>query len=218
MPPLGICRPKHELARLVPGAGPVYECPDENRTERARTIRQLQLQTLATGWRPNPGGLMVAQLLEIPVVVTEQYPQGLGPTVPELGAEGLRKFPKTCFSMLVPEVEEELGALPHLRSVLLCGIETQACIMSTALDALERGLDVHVVADACSSRSQVDRLAALSRLRQSGAFVTTSEGLILQLVRDAADPRFRQIQKLIKDPAPDSGLLSLFPGQSPGFS
>nr|XP_042712136.1 isochorismatase domain-containing protein 2 isoform X2 [Chrysemys picta bellii] len=129
MPPLGICRPKHELARLVPGAGPVYECPDENRTERARTIRQLQLQTLATGWRPNPGGLMVAQLLEIPVVVTEQYPQGLGPTVPELGAEGLRKFPKTCFSMLVPEVEEELGALPHLRSVLLCGIETQACIM-----------------------------------------------------------------------------------------
>ncbi|KAG6921400.1 isochorismatase domain containing 2, partial [Chelydra serpentina] len=71
----------------------------------------------------------VAQLLEIPVVVTEQYPQGLGPTVPELGAEGLRKFPKTCFSMLVPEVEQELGALPHLRSVLLCGIETQACIM-----------------------------------------------------------------------------------------
>ncbi|XP_039365834.1 isochorismatase domain-containing protein 2 isoform X3 [Mauremys reevesii] len=73
--------------------------------------------------------LQAAQLLEIPVVVTEQYPQGLGPTVPELGAEGLRKFPKTCFSMLVPEVEQELGALPHLRSVLLCGIETQACIM-----------------------------------------------------------------------------------------
>ncbi|KAM9113340.1 isochorismatase domain-containing protein 2 isoform 3-T4 [Pangshura tecta] len=159
------------------GAGCAFQVSAENRTEKARTIRQLQLQTLATGWRPNRGGLMVAQLLEIPVVVTEQYPQGLGPTVPELGAEG-----------------------------------------STALDALERGLDVHVVADACSSRSQVDRLAALSRLRQSGAFITTSEGLILQLVRDAAHPCFRQIQKLIKDPAPDSGLLSLFPGQSPGFS
>ncbi|XP_074926857.1 isochorismatase domain-containing protein 2 isoform X1 [Chelonoidis abingdonii] len=200
------------------GAGCTFRVSAENRTERARTIRQLQLQTLATGRRPNRGGLMVAQLLEIPVVVTEQYPQGLGPTVPELGAEGLRKFPKTCFSMLVPEVEQELGALPHLRSVLLCGIEAQACIMSTALDALERGLDVHVVADACSSRSQVDRLAALSRLRHSGAFITTSEGLILQLVRDAAHPRFRQIQKLIKDPAPDSGLFSLFPGQSSGFS
>lgn len=63
------------------------------------------------------------------MVVTEQYPQGLGPTVPELGAQALRKIPKTCFSMLVPEVERELGARPDLRSVLLCGIETQACIM-----------------------------------------------------------------------------------------
>ncbi|XP_053118026.1 isochorismatase domain-containing protein 2 isoform X3 [Hemicordylus capensis] len=87
-------------------------------------------------------------------------------------------------------------------------------LKSTALDILERGLDVHVVADACSSRSQVDRIVALSRLRQSGAFLTTSEGLILQLVRDAAHPCFREIQKLIKDPAPDSGLLPLLQGPS----
>lgn len=159
--------------------------------------------------------LKVAKVLEIPTVVTEQYPKGLGPTVPELGAEDLKKYSKTCFSMLIPEVEKEMAAVPDLKSVLLCGIETQACIMSTALDIMERGVDVHVVADACSSRSQVDRIVALSRLRQSGAFLTTSEGLILQLVRDAAHPRFREIQKLIMDPAPDSGLLPFLKGQSP---
>ncbi|XP_060111275.1 isochorismatase domain-containing protein 2 [Heteronotia binoei] len=161
--------------------------------------------------------LKVAKALEIPTVVTEQYPKGLGPTVPELGAEGLRKYSKTCFSMLIPEVEKEMAAVPSLKSVLLCGIETQACIMSTALDVMERGLDVHVVVDACSSRSQVDRLVALSRLRQSGAFLTTSEGLILQLVRDSAHPCFREIQKLIMDPVPDSGLLPFLTAPSPQF-
>ncbi|XP_058037060.1 isochorismatase domain-containing protein 2 isoform X1 [Ahaetulla prasina] len=161
--------------------------------------------------------LKVAKALEICTVVTEQYPKGLGPTVPELGAEELPKYPKTCFSMLIPEVEKEMATVPNLKSILLCGIETQACIMSTALDAMERGLDVHIVVDACSSRSQVDRIIALSRLRQSGAFLTTSEGLILQLVRDAAHPHFREIQKLIMDPAPDSGLLPLIKVPDPLF-
>ncbi|XP_075393209.1 isochorismatase domain-containing protein 2 [Tenrec ecaudatus] len=158
--------------------------------------------------------LKVARLLEVPVVLTEQYPQGLGPTVPELGANGIRPLPKTCFSM-VPALRQELDARAQLRSVLLCGIEAQACILNTALDLLDRGLQVHVVVDACSSRSQVDRLVALSRMRQSGAFLTTSEGLILQLVGDAAHPQFKEIQKIIKEPAPDSGLLGLFQGQSP---
>ncbi|XP_039365835.1 isochorismatase domain-containing protein 2 isoform X4 [Mauremys reevesii] len=123
--------------------------------------------------------------------------------------------PKTSILFLCDMQEKFRPTIAHFPQIVAVAARM---LQSTALDALERGLDVHVVADACSSRSQVDRLAALSRLRQSGAFITTSEGLILQLVRDAAHPRFRQIQKLIKDPAPDSGLLSLFPGQSPGFS
>lgn len=158
--------------------------------------------------------LRVARLLEVPVLLTEQYPQGLGPTVPELGAEGLQPLTKTCFSM-VPALQQELDSRPQLRSVLLCGIEAQACILNTTLDLLDRGLQVHVVVDACSSRSQVDRLVALARMRQSGAFLSTSEGLILQLVGDAAHPQFKEIQKLIKEPAPDSGLLGLFQGQNP---
>ncbi|PIO27478.1 hypothetical protein AB205_0192210, partial [Aquarana catesbeiana] len=93
-----------------------------------------------------------SKILDIPVIVTEQYPKGLGPTVPELGADGIKKYSKTCFTMLIPEVEKELQAFPERRSVILCGIETQACITSTTLDLLEKGFDVHVVADACSSR------------------------------------------------------------------
>ncbi|XP_069596821.1 isochorismatase domain-containing protein 2 [Ranitomeya imitator] len=162
--------------------------------------------------------LQTAKILEIPVVVTEQYPRGLGLTVPELGTDGIKKYTKTCFSMLTPEVEDELKSIPERRSVILCGIETQACIMSTTLDLLEKGFDVHVVADACSSRSQVDRFVALSRMKQSGAFLTTSEGVILQLLQDAAHPKFKEVQKIIKDPAPDSGILSLFQNQSPLFT
>ncbi|XP_041510064.1 isochorismatase domain-containing protein 2A isoform X1 [Microtus oregoni] len=158
--------------------------------------------------------LKVARLLDVPVLLTEQYPQGLGPTVPELGAQGIRPVSKTCFSM-VPTLQKELDGRPQLRSVLLCGIETQVCILNTALDLLERGLQVHVVVDACSSRSQVDRLVAMARMRQSGAFLSTSEALILQLVRDAAHPQFKEIQKIIKEPVPDSGLLGLFQGQNP---
>lgn len=160
--------------------------------------------------------LKVARLLEVPALLTEQYPQGLGPTVPELGAQDLKAVPKTCFSM-VPALRPELDARPQLRSVLLCGLETQACILHTALDLLDRGLQVHVVVDACSSRNQVDRLVALSRMRQSGAFLSSSEGLILQLVGDAAHPQFKEIQRIIKEPAPDSGLLGLLQGQSPLF-
>ncbi|XP_043944857.1 isochorismatase domain-containing protein 2-like [Protopterus annectens] len=73
--------------------------------------------------------LKAAKALQIPMIVTEQYPKGLGPTVPELGAKGLKIFSKTCFTMLTPEVEEEMRSIPDLHSVILCGIEAQACIM-----------------------------------------------------------------------------------------
>ncbi|XP_032982910.1 isochorismatase domain-containing protein 2 isoform X3 [Rhinolophus ferrumequinum] len=106
----------------------------------------------------------------MPVVLTEQYPQGLGPTVPELGAEGLRPLPKTCFSM-VPVVRQELDARPQLCSVLLCGIETQACILNTTLDLLDRGLQVHVVVDACTSRRS--RRSSRSPPRTAGCLASS---------------------------------------------
>ncbi|XP_033872535.1 isochorismatase domain-containing protein 2 [Acipenser ruthenus] len=157
--------------------------------------------------------LQASRILGVPAIVSEQYPRGLGPTVPELGAQGVPTFSKTSFSMLTPEIEAALGgggAGGGARSVLLCGIEAQACITCTALDLLDKGLEVHLIADAVSSRSQTERLLSLSRLRQSGVFLNTVEGVILQLVQDAAHPKFKQLQKLLTHPSPDTGLLSLF--------
>ncbi|KAK7099092.1 isochorismatase domain-containing protein 2-like [Littorina saxatilis] len=155
--------------------------------------------------------LQAARLLDMPVVVTEQYPKGLGHVVPELGVKEEKIFPKTCFTMLLPEVEEYMKKSGDVKSIVLCGIETQACILQTALDLIEKDYEVHVIADACSSRSMVDRMFALERMREAGAFLTTSESMMLLLCRDATHPKFRDIQKIIWEPAPDSGLLTGMP-------
>ncbi|KAM6968374.1 isochorismatase domain-containing protein 2 [Aplochiton taeniatus] len=154
--------------------------------------------------------LQASRALGIPSIVTEQYPKGLGPTVPELGAGDLTAHAKTKFTMLTEEVEKELQALGNPKQAILCGIETQACIACTTFDLLEQGIEVHIVSDAVSSRSQTDRLFALSRLRQSGAFLTTTEAVLLQLVQDAKHPKFKEIQQLLTHPSPDTGLLAFF--------
>ncbi|XP_005108331.1 isochorismatase domain-containing protein 2 [Aplysia californica] len=155
--------------------------------------------------------LTAAQELEMPVLVTEQYPKGLGPTVSELDVSQHKVFPKTCFSMIVPDVQAELEKCSDVKSIVLCGIEAHACVQQTVFDLVEKDYDVHVVVDACSSRSLVDRMYALQRMREVGAHLTTSESILLGLLKDAAHPKFRQVQKVIWDPAPDSGLLSGFP-------
>ncbi|OBS66772.1 hypothetical protein A6R68_04664, partial [Neotoma lepida] len=194
------------LGRIFPESSILFLC-DMQEKLRDRVLYFPQIVSMAARM------LKVAQLLDVPVLLTEQYPQGLGPTVPELGAQGLRAMSKTCLSM-VPPLQQELDRRPQLQSVLLCGIETQACILHTALDLLDRGLQVHVAVDACSSRSEINRLVALDRMRQSGVFLSTSEALILQLMKDTAHPKFKEIQKIIKEPVPDVGLVSAFQGKN----
>merc|ERR1711890_80451 len=102
--------------------------------------------------------------MEIPVLATEQYPRGLGPTVPELGLAKyeLKAHPKTSFSMVLPELMKELREKQQeTKSVILCGIETQACIHHTTLDLPDLGIEVHIAVDCCSSRSMVDRRVRL---------------------------------------------------------
>lgn len=94
----------------------------------------------------------------IPLIVTEQNPTALGNTVPEIDkSHAVGTYPKTQFSMCIPEVTKQLDRIEDLRSVVLFGIETHACIEQTAAGLLAKGLAVHVVADACSSRSMEDR-------------------------------------------------------------
>merc|ERR1719220_1481520 len=94
--------------------------------------------------------------MSMPTFATEQYPKGLGPTVPEIELAKFNIVPhaKTCFTMALPELVEQMkAAQPETKSVILCGIETQACITHTTLDLLEMGLDVHIPVDCVSSRS-----------------------------------------------------------------
>ncbi|XP_033100902.1 isochorismatase domain-containing protein 1-like [Anneissia japonica] len=148
-----------------------------------------------------------SRILNIPLVITEQYPKGLGNTVEDIDTSfAVGVYPKTKFSMLIPEVKKKIEEMNNLKSVVLFGIETHVCIQQTALDLLAVGIDVHVVADACSSRSMMDRQFAFERLRQTGAIVTTSESVLLQLVGDKDHPQFKQVQGLIKISAPTSGL------------
>lgn len=156
--------------------------------------------------------LKAGKALDMPVIVTEQYPQGLGRTVPELGLSeypDVKAIEKTDFSMLTSEVAQKLRTdHPQVDSVVLCGIETHVCVQGSALSLLENGFKVHVVVDACSSRTMVDRFFAFERMKASGAWLTTSESVILGLLGGSAHPKFKEVQKLIIEPAPDSGLLT----------
>ncbi|NWV23590.1 ISC2A protein, partial [Origma solitaria] len=191
------------LGRLLPDSSVLFLCDLQ---ERFRSSIVAFPEIVAVAARLLQG----CRILGVPALVTEQRPEVLGPTVPELGAQDLPRFPKTAFSM-VGAAGPLLGD-PKICSVILCGIEAQACVLvrgdpniwgvlwgsqrgfgQTTLDLLERGLDVHVVVDACSSRSQGERALALARMRQAGAFLSTFESVLLLLLRDAAHPQFKQV-------------------------
>ncbi|KAI7696134.1 hypothetical protein SSS_06137 [Sarcoptes scabiei] len=127
--------------------------------------------------------LRAAKILEMPVIVTEQYPKGLGRTVKELGLDhypDIEPIAKTQFSMMTENVLAMLkNNHPNVENIILCGIETHVCVQGTALQAIAANYNVHVVVDACSSRSMVDRMYAFDRMKQAGAWLTTSESVIL---------------------------------------
>ncbi|KLO16386.1 Isochorismatase hydrolase [Schizopora paradoxa] len=123
--------------------------------------------------------LKVAKTLEIPVVISEQNSAKLGHTVPELnvgqlGSLHLKTVDKTLFSLVTPEVENVLRSR-SVKSAILMGIESHICILQSALDLVERGYDVHVLADGVSSCNKEEIPFAFARMRQAGVQVTTSE-------------------------------------------
>ena len=141
-----------------------------------------------------------AQLLEVPILVTEQIPEKLGPTSEPFRAllEQEKTMAKTAFSCC-----GDLKFLTELRAagrkqVILVGIETHVCVYQTAMDLLEAGYEVYVAADAVSSRAAGNRTLALQAMRDAGAAVLPTETILFALLRDAADPRFRELLGLIK--------------------
>jgi nicotinamidase-related amidase len=142
-----------------------------------------------------------ARRLRVPVIATEQYPKGLGHTLPELQAAlgpGVEPMPKVAFSCCGVEGFTARLQASETRRVVLTGIEAHVCVLMSALDLLGQGLAVHVVADAVTSRSQANWRLAMDQLRQAGAVVTSTETVLFQLLGQADSDEFRELAPLVR--------------------
>jgi len=141
-----------------------------------------------------------ARRLQVPVLVTEQYPKGLGRTLPEVKTlvADVAPFEKTAFSCADAEgFVDRLRAL-EAEHVILAGIEAHVCVLLTALDLLQRGLRVSVVADAVCSRRAANLEIGLDQARQAGATITATETVVFQLLGRADSDAFRELSKLLR--------------------
>jgi nicotinamidase-related amidase len=137
--------------------------------------------------------VQAARILDVPRIVSEQYPKGLGHTAPELGLQDETPLEKTVFSAArAPGFE-----LQQRDQAIVCGIEAHVCVSQTVQDLLERGVEVHVPADAVGSRHAIDYERGLERLERAGAVVTTVEAALFELLERAGTPEFKAVQKLI---------------------
>jgi hypothetical protein len=141
--------------------------------------------------------LVGSEILDIPVLTTEQYPKALGNSCAELEAKKFGPvYEKTAFSMLSDNVK------PHLDkkdSVILVGIESHICVLQTALDLRALDKRVFVLRDGISSINKNEISIAVERMRQAGCVITTSESILFELVKDSKHPRFKEISALIKE-------------------
>lgn len=154
-------------------------------------------------WRENRAllWLKAAEEFKLPGCVTEQYPKGLGPTVPALKEQldelAYPIFEKTTFSSFTDEVKAHMESTGR-KTVIVTGVETHICVYQTVRELLKAGYLVYVPEDAVGSRRPEDRANALQRFREMGACVTTSETLLFELLGSSEAPQFKAISKLVK--------------------
>lgn len=140
-----------------------------------------------------------ARILGVPIVLTEQYPKGLGPTCAAVRAAlgDVAAVEKLHFTACVAPVIARLAELGRPNAVVV-GVETHVCVQQTVLDLLRLGYRPMLCADAVGSRRPLDHAVAIERMRQAGAVVTTVESAIYELVGQAGTDVFRQILRLVK--------------------
>lgn len=141
--------------------------------------------------------LQVAKALAIPVIVTEQYPKGLGSTVPDLPIEGAKVFDKITFTGYIPEVAEALKETGR-KKVIVTGMETHVCVLQTVRDLLLDDFQVFVVEDAVCSRFKTNFRSGISLMAAMGAVITNTETVFFDLMKKAGTPEFKELSKLIK--------------------
>jgi nicotinamidase-related amidase len=144
--------------------------------------------------------LTAAHLLNIPVLATEQYPKGLGKTIPKIqhlipDVQPLEKMDFSCLP--APGFKDRLAALQR-RQIVVTGIETHVCVTQTVLDLLAHGDEVFVVSDATGSRRRQDAETALRRLDKSGAVILSAESVVFEWLRRAGTEPFKALQPKLK--------------------
>ncbi len=144
--------------------------------------------------------IKAAGILKIPIIITEQYPKGLGKTV-----ENIKKFlpsvtpmEKTEFSCV--NNNQIVGKIKNLnrKNIVLCGLETHICIYQSARDLMKKGYVVHVPIDAVHSRKKLDWTAGIKLIEKSGSVATTTETVIFDLLKTAGTDEFREISRVLK--------------------
>jgi nicotinamidase-related amidase len=138
-----------------------------------------------------------AAAIGVPIVVTEQYPKGLGNTVEEVAGhlpDAVDPIEKVCFSA----AEAEGFGLDGRDQAIVCGIETHVCVNQTVLDLIGGGVETHVVADAVGSRTEANRELGLHKMERAGATISSVETALFELLRRSDAPAFKEIQGLVK--------------------
>jgi len=141
-----------------------------------------------------------AQVLDIPIFWNEQIPDKLGPTIPPISElfPGQKPLVKTTFSCCGnPEFVARLES-SHRKQVLLAGMETHVCVYQTALDLLQSGFEVHLVADAVSSRTPENRQIGIDKIKDAGGQITSVETALFEMLGVADGDAFKQIIKIVK--------------------
>jgi nicotinamidase-related amidase len=140
------------------------------------------------------------QVLEVPIIVTEQYPQGLGVTVPELASllTGVSPIPKMAFSCLGDDkFLSQFKALDR-KQVLVSGIESHVCVYQTVCDLVAVGCEAYVITDAVSSRTPENKQTSIEMMKQVGARLTTTEAVLFELLKAAGGDKFKKINQIVK--------------------
>ncbi len=146
--------------------------------------------------------IRLANILELPTLVSTQYTRGLGPTVPEIASllshpHPVDKVEFSCFAN--DKFCGSMKSLPGNRNtLLLCGMETHICVMQTALGALNRGFLVHVASDAVGSRTEANWNVGLKRMEAADALISSTETIIYELLRASGTPAFKAMLPYLK--------------------
>ncbi|MBQ4284580.1 MAG: isochorismatase family protein [Lachnospira sp.] len=138
--------------------------------------------------------------LGVPMIVTQQYTKGLGETVAELRSiEGVPDaFDKITFSCLKDDSIAEALERLNVKNVIVCGCEAHICVLQTVVDLLAEEYNVYMVTDCIASRADEDKVMAIDRAKQEGAYITTCEAILFELLERAGSETFKVISRLIK--------------------